>query len=450
MAHICLIDDDKNLLDALERILHFDGHEVEKVSNPLALPDLLRQRDFALCIVDVRMPGLDGLQALEVVIRQSPGTPVIMISGQSSIDTAMAAVKSGAYDFLEKPISADRLLLTVKNAIDRKKLIDHSARLERQAEIGHKLIAESTVMQHILAQIREVAPLNTKVLLQGESGTGKDMLAESLHKLSDKKGSFVAVNCASIPRDLLESELFGHRKGAFTGATADRTGLFMSANNGTLFLDEIAEMSADLQAKLLRVLQNNRVSPIGDNREYQVDVRIIAATNQDLPTLVEAGRFRRDLYYRLNVISIVIPPLRERRADIMPMIYHFLAHFAAHYEKAIPQLKPRTEYLLEQYAWPGNVRELQHLVEKLVIFADGPVEPAQVLDFIRNPMPELLPEEGTGQGESLAVATQRFEKHYIEMTLHEHQWQMQATARALGIDRSSLFRKLRKLGISKG
>jgi DNA-binding NtrC family response regulator len=254
MAHICLIDDDKNLLDALERILHFDGHEVEKVSNPLALPDLLRQRDFALCIVDVRMPGLDGLQALEVVMRQSPGTPVIMISGQSSIDTAMAAVKSGAYDFLEKPISADRLLLTVKNAIDRKKLIDHTARLERQAEIGHKLIAESTVMQHILAQIREVAPLNTKVLLQGESGTGKDMLAESLHKLSDKKGNFVAVNCASIPRDLLESELFGHRKGAFTGATADRTGLFMSANNGTLFLDEIAEMSADLQAKLLRVL----------------------------------------------------------------------------------------------------------------------------------------------------------------------------------------------------
>ena len=447
---VLVVDDDENLLKSIKKILKLEQYSVDTLINPLKIDECLKSHDYHCLLVDVRMPVMSGLEVLKNVLQKFPALPVVMISGQSNIETAVQAIKEGAYDFIEKPIDPDRLFVAVKNAIQRHHLQEMSESMFRELRDQFCIIGESNALKDIVQQIKEVSDTPAKVLIVGESGTGKELVAHAIHFDSIRKGkSYVKLNCAAIPSELLESELFGHRKGSFTGAVSDRTGKFVEADGGTLFLDEIGNMNIQLQAKLLRVLEDNEVEPIGENVPRRVDVRIVSATNQDLEQLISRGMFRKDLYYRLNVVKIFIPALRDRHEDILPLAYHFLKEFSNNYNKQVLGIKRQVEQVLLNYEWPGNVRQLRNAVEKMVLFNhSGEIGYEETINALElGHAPSYSGRTVDGDSPLLKKAVQGFERNYILATLQKHNWKISESANALGIDRSNLFKKMGKYGL---
>ncbi len=450
---ILVVDDDENLLTSLKKILKLEHYGVDTLINARQVGEQITLQDYQCVLLDVRMPAIDGMDVLRMIQRINPLLPVIMISGQSDIETAITAIKNGAYDFIEKPINPERLFIAVKNAIQRHALQQSSDAYFKELQDKYSLIGQSRALKRIGQQISDVAETQAKVLILGESGTGKELVARAIHYQSLRKGRpFIKLNCATIPAELLESELFGHRKGSFTGAVSDRTGKFSEADGGTLFLDEIGDMSLQLQSKLLRVLEESEIEVIGENLPRKVDVRIIAATNCNLEEMVDRGHFREDLYYRLNVIKICIPPLRERPDDVLPLAYHFLKEFNDSYNKQITGFKNQTESLLVNFSWPGNVRQLRNAVEKMVIFSRtseiGYEEAINALEI--DPKGQnKAGKDDNGDLMNLKNALHEFERNYILQVLHKHDGKISLTANALGIDRSNLFKKMRRYKISE-
>ncbi len=443
MAKILIIDDEASIRETLANILEDEGHQPTLCDSGEAAIAQFAREEYDLVFLDLWLPGIDGMAVLER-LKTVGAPPVIVISGHGNIDSAVRATRLGAYDFLEKPLSLERVLLTVNHALADRKLRDQVRDLRQHFTLEELLIGESDAMKKLDEQVRSAAPSNSRVLITGENGSGKEIVARTLHRLSQRaEQPFIDVNCAAIPEELIESELFGHRKGAFTGAIDDRKGKFELADGGTLFLDEIGDMSLKTQAKVLRVLQEQTFQKVGGQQTISVDVRVIAATNKSLETEIAAGSFRSDLYYRLNVVPIEVPPLRARGNDVTLLAEHFLRRFAAETGTPKKRLSSGAASKLRAYHWPGNVRELRNVIERMAILMKGEViEPEDV----QLGAPAALPAQIDARM-TLREARDEFEKQYILSRLREFAGNVSRTADALGVERSNLYRKLNAYGI---
>jgi DNA-binding NtrC family response regulator len=447
LAHLLIVDDDANTLASLARAFRLAGHEATVADNAARALELVKSQPFDMMMSDVVMPGKDGLSLLEDLRGLGISLPVVMISGQANIDMAVRATRLGAIDFLEKPLSTDKLLLTVDNVLKLKRLEEENREL-RQRVGKHEIVHSGERMQRVMAQVDRVAASEARVCILGETGTGKELIARALHQRSGRRGGpFVTLNCAAVPGELIESELFGHEKGSFTGATARHTGKFEQAHRGTLFLDEIGDMPLGMQAKLLRVLEEGQVERVGGDRGIAVDVRVIVATHRDLDKLVRAGAFREDLYHRIYVFPLLLPPLRERAEDIPALVEHFAAQVSEVNGWKPKPFAPEAIAELRRYAWPGNVRELRNVVERLLLLADGPVDEAAVLQALPHARHAERPGETATSGGTLAERTDSFERGQILAELKRHNQRMTDTARALGLERSHLYKKCQALDI---
>lgn len=472
------MDDESGIRHSLSSILRDEGYRVDAVATGEECLAAAKKTAYDVVLLDVWLPGIDGMETLKRLRApaQSNGVPVgqtswsvpqageaaysgqtgrsvlhpapmvVMISGHATIETAVRATKLGAFDFIEKPLSLQKTVLVVKNAIDHMRLEEENRRLRAELEQRYQILGDSVPMKALRQQIAQIAPTNGRVLIFGESGTGKELVARALHLQSARSHMpFVEVNCAAIPEELIESELFGHVKGSFTGASEDKTGKFQQADGGTLFLDEVGDMSLKTQSKVLRVLDEQRFTPVGSHRSLQVDVRVLAATNKHLEEQVARGAFREDLFYRLNVIPFFVPPLRERTEDIAIIARHFIAEFSAAYGRKPKELSEAALEILLRYSWPGNVRELRNLVERLVIMVPQQrVEPPHLPPEVFRAVPRSAPSPQAKLNEARAA----YERDFILRKLEENQWNMSRTARALGLERSHLYRKMKALGIS--
>ncbi|MGB7846672.1 MAG: sigma-54 dependent transcriptional regulator [Candidatus Acidiferrum sp.] len=443
---ILIVDDEEGIRESLASILRDERYTVDAVGSAEEALALIAKNEFQVVLLDIWLPGIDGMEALGRIQGLPRAPAVIMISGHGSIETAVRATKLGAFDFIEKPLSLEKIIVLVRNALQQQRLVDENQTLRSELVHKYQVIGDSVPMKALRQQIAVTAPTNGRVLIYGESGTGKELVARALHANSLRnKGPFVEVSCAAIPEELIESELFGHVKGSFSGATDDKIGKFQKADGGTLFLDEVADMSHRTQSKVLRVLEEQRIEPIGSNQTFRVDVRVIAATNKILEQEIARGAFRQDLFYRLNVIPFLVPPLRERKEDIPVLARYFLTEFSAEYGKKTRELSEGALEVLMRYPWPGNVRELKNLVERLVIVCpQARIEPHH-----------LPPELFRGVAESpqhpystLHEARSAYEREFILRKLQEHRWNMTQTASALGLERSHLYRKMKSLGIA--
>jgi DNA-binding NtrC family response regulator len=449
---ILAIDDDSGLLASIKKTLELTNYVVTTLNDPSKYESIENVDQFQAILLDIKMPKIDGLELLTIIHSKHPHIPIIMISGESDIQTAVQSLKDGAYDFIEKPIDPDKLLVTIKNAVSIKSLYDENIRMKDEISKQYSIVYESIWMEDIMHKVEHMAPTRAKVLIYGESGTGKELIARALHEKSDRRDKpYVKINCASIPSELLESEFFGHKKGSFTGAANDHEGKFIQADGGTLFLDEIGDMDLRLQSKLLRAVEESEVELIGDNKPRKVDVRVICATNKNLPDLVKQGKFREDLFHRLNVVKINIPPLRDRKDDIPKLVEFYIKKFNEDYNKKIEGINARAVGLLKSYDWPGNVRELKNLIEKVVIYN---VSNTITFEDIINSLDEGILRHLEKNTElknfnSLKEARQEFEKRYILKTPNEYEWKIQETANALGIDRTNLFKKMKSYEIEK-
>jgi len=444
---VLIVDDEKGVQSSIQGILEDVGFESQAVSSGEEAMEVLLKKEFPVVLLDIWLPGIDGLQALDRIRRICPDTVVIMISGHGSIETAVRATKLGAFDFVEKPLSLEKTILVVKNALHQYQLHEENRLLREQVEQKYVMIGDSVPMQALRQQIAFAAPTNGRVLIYGENGTGKELVAHLLHLQSQRRdSSFVEMNCAAIPEELIESELFGHVKGSFTGASEDKEGKFAQADCGTLFLDEVGDMSAKTQAKVLRVLEEQRFAPVGGNTSVKVDVRVIASTNKNLEREIELGNFREDLYFRLNVLPFQLPPLRERKEDIPALTSYFLEDFAKKYGRKPPALTRKAVEVLESYPWPGNVRELRNIMERIVIMTPQPR--IDIYDLPESILHRTLPAQTEQEKEtSLQEARDQFERELILQKLIEHKGSVARAAQALRIERSNLYRKLRQLGI---
>ena len=444
-ASILIVDDEGGIRQSLSSILHDEGYHVEAVATGEECLAAVGARPFDLVLLDVWLPGLDGLATLERLQDFSPAVMVVMISGHGNIETAVRATKLGAFDFVEKPLSLEKTILVVKNALEHLRLEEENRQLRAELEQRCQIIGGSVPMKALRQQIALTAPTNGRVLIYGESGTGKELVARALHAASQRRSRpFVEVNCAAIPEELIESELFGHVRGSFTGASADKVGKFQKADSGTLFLDEIGDMSLKTQSKVLRVLEEQSFEPVGSNLAATVDVRVIAATNKKLEDEIARGVFREDLFYRLNVIPFYVPALRERTEDLPILARYFLAEFCGAYGRKPKELGEAALGVFVRYPWPGNVRELRNLIERLVI-----VCPHERIEPHHLP-PELF--RGAARSPQQPYATLHearaaYEREFILRKLEENQWNMTHTATALGLERSHLYRKMKALGI---
>ncbi|MBS1960358.1 MAG: sigma-54-dependent Fis family transcriptional regulator [Bdellovibrionales bacterium] len=460
--NILIIDDEPSILQSLSGVLGDEGYKVITAPNATDGIALLKKQQPDLVLLDIWMPNVDGLAALNEIKQQGIETPVVMMSGHGTVETAVKATKLGAYDFIEKPVELDRLLLLIRNALSTRDLIQENKILKGQLGGRRPLIAESAQMKQIAELIKRVAPTSGSVLITGENGTGKEVVAKTIHALSNRfKKPFIEVNCAAIPEELIESELFGHEKGAFTGAIQLRRGRFDLADEGTLFLDEIGDMSLKTQAKILRILQEQKFERVGGHDTHSVDVRVIAATNKDLKQEMGRGSFREDLYFRLNVVRIHIPPLRERKEDVDALATSFLREFSALHLKKHRELSKDARDLLAKHSWPGNVRELRNLIERLVILQgddDSPISGGEIKPHLGDVafapgLSETLDNEGAkgavalSTGKSLKDAKTVFEREYIVQALKENDWNVSKTAQVLGIERSYLHRRMKSFGI---
>lgn len=445
-ASILIVDDEEGIRESLGALLRDEGYEVACVASGEECLEQIEHQNFDLILLDVWLKEIDGLETLARLQRRDAAPMVVMISGHGNIETAVRATKLGAFDFIEKPLSLGKIILVVRNALDYTRLEEENRRLREELEERHEILGSSVPMKALRQQIALTAPTNGRVLIYGESGTGKELVARALHGSSGRSSMpFVEVNCAAIPEELIESEMFGHRKGSFTGASEDKTGKFQKADGGTLFLDEIGDMSMKTQSKVLRVLEEQRVEPIGSNQPVNVDVRVLAATNKKLEHEIERNAFREDLFYRLNVIPFYVPALRERTEDIPILAGHFLNAFCSEYGKKPKEFSGTALEVLLSYPWPGNVRELKNLVERLVIMCpSGQIEPHHL-------PPELF--RGASKSpqkpyESLQEARSAYEREFVLRKLEENRWNMTKAAEALGLERSHLYRKMRSLGIA--
>lgn len=447
MSKILVVDDDATFVESIKKVLTDRNYFVDTLLNSTEVIPNLVTKKYDILLLDINMPGINGIDVLKEVILRFSNIPVIIISGQSTIKIAVEAMKIGAYDFIEKPVDSVRLHSVIKNALTNKELKETTNRLMGELAEKYRMIGISAAFMKIIKEIEVVSATSTKVLITGESGTGKELVAWALHFNSPRKERpFIKVNCAAIPRDLLESELFGYAKGAFTGASQSKPGKFAAAEGGTLLLDEIGEMDLALQAKLLRVLEENEIEIIGNPIPEKINVRVISSTNQNLVKKIEEGKFRSDLFHRLNVCRIHIPPLRERKEDILPIAYLFLDRFNNEYNKRIKCLSSQAESVMSNFRWGGNVRELRNIMENMVLFAEkDSLELMDVLSAMNklNFNSEIL----IDNLKTLHEAKEDFEKEFIQKILAQCNGKISETAEALGIDRTNLFKKLQKHGI---
>jgi len=455
-AHILIIDDDANTLASLARAFRLAGHEATVADNAARAAELAKAERFDLILSDVVMPGRDGIALLEDLKNIGVTAPIVMMSGQASIEMAVKATRLGAADFLEKPISTEKLLLTVENALRVKRLEEENRDLKLR--LGrHHIVWASGAMREVMAQVEHVAASETRVCIRGETGTGKELIARTLHERSPRStGTFVSLNCAAIPAELMETELFGHEKGAFTGAAGRHIGKFEQAHRGTLFLDEIGDMPMAMQAKLLRVLEEGEIERVGGDKPFAVDVRVVVATHRNLEEQVRHGTFREDLYHRVFVFPIVVPPLRERREDIGVLVEHFVRQLSEQNNWKPKSFSREAMEEMERYAWPGNVRELRNVVERALLLAAGDaVEPATVARALPQGIQGASTGAGGGLGSSsdatgtgsLGERVEAFERETLLAELKRHHHHVTNTAKALGLERSHLYKKCQQLGI---
>lgn len=448
MSRILLVDDEQSILSVLSALLKTENFQVVPCNNGERAKELIVAEEFDLVISDIRMTPVDGIQILKHAHQERPALAVIMLTAYGSVETAIEALKLGAFDYVTKPFKVDELLITVKRAIEYNKAITENADLKAQLGMKYQLeniVAESPVMQNTCEMIRKVAPADTTVLITGESGTGKELIAKAIHLNSRRKEkNFVAVNCAALPEPLLESEMFGHVKGAFTGASANKEGLFETAAGGTIFLDEIGSMPLAIQGKLLRVLQEKEIRRVGGNESLKVDVRVLAATNVNLETLIEEGKFRQDLFYRLSVIPIEVKPLRERVDDVLPLAYHFLRIESK--SETPPRLTPDVCSILQSYPWPGNVRELENAIKHALTFAkaDGVTKDVLPPKIAATPVKAraISPELDASKCKSLKAFLRGKEKEYLSQVLSHTAGDKEKAAKSLKISLATLYRKL--------
>jgi DNA-binding NtrC family response regulator len=446
-ANLLIIDDDANTLASLSRAFRLAGHEAVVCDQPARALEILKSEKFDLIFSDVVMPGMDGLKLLEAIRAAGVTTPVVMMSGQAHIEMAVKATRLGALDFLEKPISSDKLLLTVQNALQMERLRQENQQLRQQLG-GSGFVFTGEKMRKLMSQIERVAASETRVCILGETGTGKELIARTIHEKSHRsQGPYITLNCAAVPAELIESELFGHEKGSFTGAAARHIGKFEQAHEGTLFLDEIGDMPISMQAKLLRVLEQGEVERIGADKPVKVNVRVVVATHRNLEELVRQGGFRQDLFHRIYVFPVVLPPLRERLEDVPALVEHFAAQIAKQNgwkEVAFDKDAMRT---LQAQAWPGNIRELRNVVERVLLFVDGDTVTAST---VQTALPSPAEREGgiaIAASGALSQRVEQFERQMILDEIKRHNHHITNTAKALGLERSHLYKKCQQLGI---
>jgi two-component system nitrogen regulation response regulator NtrX len=449
MARLLIVDDEVSIGDALQQVFEYEGHQVRVARDGPGALAMVEEDLPDVTFLDVKMPGMDGLEALDHIRAHDPQALVIMISGHGTIDTAVDATRKGAYDFLEKPLDTDRLLVTLRNALAQKGLADNVERLMIEVESRHEIVGSSFQIRKVLERVERVGPAEARVLITGENGTGKELVARAIHRTSTRsKRPFVEVNCAAIPSELIESELFGHIKGSFTGAVADRAGTFEQAHGGTLFMDEVGDMSLAAQAKVLRALEQGVVTRVGSGKSIEVDVRVVAATNKDLEAEIKEGNFREDLYYRLNVVPIELPPLRERREDIPMLVQHFVALLERKDGIVSREISRPALERLQGLDWAGNVRELRNTVERLLILSSG--------DSIGADDVEYLVSGGSGgaglgsellQADTFSDFKDQAERAFLLQKLREHDWNVSETARTIDMPRSNLYKKIERYGL---
>ncbi|HEX7574133.1 MAG TPA: sigma-54 dependent transcriptional regulator [Bacteroidota bacterium] len=450
MKSVLIVDDEKSVRDSIKMILEYEKFEVQYAEDGPSAAARVESGDFDLVLLDIKMPGEDGLKVLRRLRQGHPDLPVVMISGHGTIETAVEATRLGAYDFLPKPLDSDKLVIVARNAAEQHRLITEHRRMQVIVEGKNAILGSSRKIRDVIATIERVAPTDVRVLVTGENGSGKELVAKAIHRLSRRSGKpLIEVNCAAIPNELIESELFGHERGAFTGATGMRSGKFEQADGGTLFLDEIGDMSLNAQAKVLRALEEGKVERVGGGRQIPVDVRVIAATNKNLPDAIGANAFRQDLYHRLNVIPIKVPPLRERREDIPLLATAFTEDICQRNGMAVKRFSDEAMQRLQGMEWPGNVRELRNMVERLVIMTPGSYIEESHLESgqgggSRSAWDDLLSAGGTFQ-----EFKDRAEAAFIRKQLEASAWNISRTAEVLDIQRSHLYNKMKKYGLER-
>ena len=447
-SRILVVDDEAEIRRSVRMILEYEGFEVLEASSGPDGVALAERESPDLVFLDIKMPGMDGLDALQRIKASNEALPVVIISGHGTVSTAVEATKAGAFDFIEKPLTTERVLVTIRNALDRTRLADENKSLKRAVEVRHQMVGESPGLRQVWDSIKRASPTNATVLLLGESGVGKELVARSIHRNSLRsRDRFVQVNCAAIPEELIESELFGHEKGSFTGATEKQIGKFEQADRGTIFLDEVGDMSPKTQAKVLRVLQEGEVERLGSARTIKVDVRVIAATNKDLEQEIEKGTFREDLYFRLSVIPIRVPPLRDRREDIPALVKHFADLFSRDNNRRPQRFTPAAVEYLQRARWKGNIRELKNTVERLIIMTPSEVVDVDDLrDIVRL---EARPAGTDNDKGTLREFKETSERAFLVGKLRENGWNISKTAEVIGTPRSNLYKKLEQYGITQ-
>ena len=453
MATILVVDDEHAVRDSLKLILEYEKFTVLFAEDGSKCLRTLEQNSATggidVVLLDIKMPGMDGMEVLQEIRRRYAELPVIMISGHGTLETAVEAARKGAFDFLQKPLDRDRVLITIRNALEHKKLSSEVQEIRQRIEGKELILGESQKIQDILALIDRVAPTDSRVLITGENGTGKELVAKAIHRRSKRRDRpLVEVNCAAIPTELIESELFGHEKGSFTGATAQRIGKFEQADGGTIFLDEIGDMSLAAQAKVLRVLEEGKIERVGGSKTIAVDVRVIAATNKNLPDEIAKGRFREDLYHRLNVIPVLVPPLRERREDIPLLVKAFVEDLCTRYGMPLKTISDHAVQLLTASEWSGNVRELRNMVERLVIMSPAGTIDGALLELNRSERKGGL-DDITTSSKTFQEFKDRAERAYIKHMLELNNWNISKTAEAIDIQRSHLYSKMKKYGLER-
>jgi two-component system nitrogen regulation response regulator NtrX len=449
MARILVVDDEEGIRKILQQVLTYEGHDVSTAGGGGEALSVFNDSRPDLTLLDVKMARMDGLEVLDRIREIDPAAVVVMISGHGTIETAVEATRRGAFDFLEKPLDTDRLLVTIRNGLQHRGLEQENARLRGEVESHYEIVGKSFAIRALVDRIEKVAPTDARVLVTGDNGTGKELVARAIHQLSARRESpFVEVNCAAIPSELIESELFGHMKGSFTGATSDRAGKFEQADTGTLFLDEIGDMSLAAQAKVLRALQEGIITRVGGEKPIRIDVRIIAATNKGLDKEIDEGRFREDLFFRLNVVPIQVPPLRERREDIAMLVRHFADKAIDEQRLPVRTFTPEAIERLSRMEWPGNVRELRNTVERLLILARGNDVGAADIDRLVGGGAVVTTVSGElFEAVTFAEFKERAERAYILAKLREHDWNVSETARAVDMPRSNLYKKIERYNL---
>jgi len=452
---VLVVDDETAIREAIRMTLEYEGYEFLAAATGQEGLALIERESPDLVLLDVKMPGMDGLEVLDRVRAINDALPVVVVSGHGTISTAVEATKKGAFDFIEKPFASDRVLVSLRNALDQRRLRDENRSLKKAVEVRHQMIGDSPALRQVTAAIARAAPTNATVLIQGESGVGKELVARTIHRNSLRsRERFVQVNCAAIPEELIESELFGHEKGSFTGATEKQVGKFEQADRGTIFLDEVGDMSAKTQAKVLRVLQEGEVERLGSARTIKVDVRVIAATNKNLEEEIERGRFREDLYFRLAVIPIFVPPLRDRSGDIPLLVRYYIEQLSRDSNARPKRITQAALEALQRYRWKGNIRELRNTVERLIIMSAGDtIDVADLPDLVRSTgVPATV--KASGDNDSVKAGTLRefkdvSERAYLVSKLRENGWNISKTAEVIDTPRSNLYKKLEQYQISQ-